>query len=213
MKHIDWKNQLLNFIGVILGVLLAFYISSYAEQRKEEKALEEMVASLIKDIEEDHRIYTQDQIPANEEQVETINQLLESMMNPELDTLQLSVNFDVNNYSPVSSTYLSMKSSGGLNLIHDIEVRRALSNYYDLLAEESVSKGELQANYLLNEIIPWLIEHTEMLDFNSEELMGDKVFANKLIIYNGLIGQKIEHYHHIVETSTRLKAQLELLIQ
>lgn len=213
MKNMNLLNHSLNFIVVILGVFLAFYIDSYSEKRKEKVELRETITSLIEDLEDDHKTYSDYQIPQNEEQVADLEELISDIL--ELDEPkenQLSVNFEVKNYSPISSTYLSLKSSGKTNLIDDFKIRRELSNYYEILSEESISKGEVQQDFFLYEILPWMIENTNLMDVTSEELRGENTLANRLILYSTLIKNKLEYYKVLEEASMELRKSLDAFL-
>lgn len=209
MKKINLINHLLNFVAVILGVLLAFYVDSCSETNKEKRELKEIVTSLIVDLENDHKAYSEYQIPENVNQSRELENLIADILNTDNKSQeQLSVNVEVQNYSPISSTYLSINSSGKVNLIDDLEVKKKLSNYYDILSEESIKKGEIQVSFFLNEILPWMIENTDLLDMKTEEFIGQKKLANRLILYRTLIENKTEQYKTIDEASVELQKML-----
>jgi len=207
MKKINWPDHLLNFVAVILGVLLAFQIESIAENNKEKRELNEILQSFIEDIDMDRETYDDFQIPTNEQQSEMIGKLLTSILSNQVDSIeeQISVTFDVQNYSPISSTYLSVISSGKFGLIRDFEIKKAISDYYDVLAGESLKQGEVQMEFFLKEIIPWMVENTNILDIESEDVDGNIEFANRLVIYQTLINNKARQYKKLSKAAEELK--------
>ncbi len=214
MKKINLINHFLNFVAVILGVLLAFYVNSCSETNKEKNELREIVISLVADLENDHKTYSEFQIPTNVKQSKELENLIADILSTENKTQEkLSVSVEVENYSPISSTYLSINSSGKINLIDDLEVKKMLSNYYDILSEESIKKGEIQVNFFLNEILPWMMENTDLLDIKSEELIGQKKLANRLILYRTLIENKTDQYKVIDKASIELQKMLSEFIK
>lgn len=210
MKNVNWLNHFLNFIAVILGVFLAFYISARSEAAKDQVELNEILSSLIEELNDDIRTFNSYQIPKNEMQVEAIGILVENIINSEADSIdsQLSISLEVQNYSPASPTYHSITSTGKINLINDLDTRKALSMYYDEMGQESLKKGELQVEFFLNQILPWMIENTNMLDVQLDEMAGNIQFANRLILYSTLIDNKVEDYRIIHETAEDLKQKL-----
>jgi len=213
MKNINLLNHGLNFVAVILGVFLAFYVDACSERQKDKKELRETILSLVEDLEGDHETYSDYQIPKNEEQLADLEQLISEVLEQtEAGAEQSSVNLNVENYSPTSSTYLSLTSSGRINLIDDLSIRKELSNYYDILSGESVKQGDLQVEFFLNEILPWMIENTTLLDVTPEQLRGENTLANRLILYSALINNKLEHYRLVDETSVELRKTLVELL-
>ena len=207
MKNITWLNHLLNFLAVILGVFLAFSINSLAERQKQHKELGEITRSLIEDLEVDRQSYEERVIPSNIEQSENLEQVIKDIVDPE-SAVQTTANLGIDNYSPSGSTYLSITSSGKINLIGDLEIRKELSYYYDMLAEESKMKGQLQADFFLNELMSWMIDNTTLLDVQTEDLQGNMAIANMMALYKALIDSKVEHYQRLDSTAIQLKQLL-----
>lgn len=213
MNKINWINHFFNFTAVILGVFLAFYVDSLSIERKEKQELQEIIKSLIEDLDKDHNTYSEYQIPSNEEQVEALGALIELILSEvPKPSEEVDANINVNNYSPVSSTFLSLTTSGKINLIEDLMVRKALSNYYDILSTESIKKGELQVDFFMKEILPWLIENTDLTNITPDDFVGQKKMANKLILYQSFISNKIEQYRAIDESAIELKEMLSDLL-
>ena len=50
MKKVNWADQLLNFVGIILGVSLAFLINNAAENAQDRAEYKQIVNSFISEI-------------------------------------------------------------------------------------------------------------------------------------------------------------------
>ncbi|MEL6254981.1 MAG: DUF6090 family protein [Bacteroidota bacterium] len=215
MQNINWPDQILNFLGVILGVLLAFYISSAAETKKDRKELKNILKSFKTEIGKDLKEYQNGQIPFNSEQAEKMGNLLASIQKYKEDgtSEQMSFSFDVSNYSPQRTTYLSIVSSGKLGLIEDLELRKEIANYYDVFAEEAIEQGKAQIEYFMKEIIPWMIENTDMMNFDDEDIVDDTRFSNRVLLYQSLILNKVEQYKLVSEAAESLLVKIEKEIE
>lgn len=210
-KRKDWVNHVLNFIVVILGVYLAFYLSEKSAINKEIKESQLLMTSLITDLSEDIKTYETYQIPVNIQQQESLGKLLELLakendLNIENELMAV---FQVENYTPTMSTYSSMKSSGKLKLIDDLDLRKDLNEYYEGVVIESVNKGEWQVEYFQNELLKWLTQNVDLMEMKllkEDDLIG---LRNKLIVYESLIEQKINSYDSVVKESKALRLKIE----
>jgi hypothetical protein len=73
-----------------------------------------LMKSIVNDLSEDIKIYEDYQIPANEQCLKNVDSLLISLITNQLEDANnlLPMVFQIENYSPSSSTYNSMKNSG-----------------------------------------------------------------------------------------------------
>lgn len=210
----NWSNHLFNFLAVILGVYLAFYINEKAKQNQDRNESVVLMNSLVGDLSEDIRVYEEFQIPLNRQHQQNVGKFLEMLLTDSLEGInaQLPTIMQVENFSPTTSTYSSMKSSGKLRLIEDLTLQKKLTDYYDGLAVESQMKGEYQVDYFTNELLAWLTNNVDlavMEILNKDDLI---LLRNKLIIYESLIAQKVNAYEMIVESSKELKLSIETLL-
>jgi len=181
MKSINWADQILNFIGVIFGVLLAFYIAELDNTRHERRELRIIVESFLEDLKDDRDTYS-DQIPGNEEHALNIERLMEGIQQEQPDSIAkyLDYLYTADNYSPTSTTYTSVVSSGKLDLIENLSLKKKLSNYYDNLATEAEFRGSFQIDYLFEHIIPWVVANIDTGGDVVSQLMGQYELANHL---------------------------------
>lgn len=206
-----WANHVINFLAVILGVYLAFYINERSALNKEKKEKQTFLHSLTIDLSEDIRTFEEYQIPQNIQQQQHIGELLERLRQSDPGDIgeALSAVFQVENFTPTTSTYNSIKASGKLQLIDDLNLQKELSNYYEGLVLESAKKGDFQADYFTGELLAWLTQNVDLLDMSLLKTDELTVLRNKIIIYGSLIDQKVNDYQSIVEDSKQLKSSIE----
>jgi len=210
----NWLNHLFNFLAVILGVYLAFYINERAQINQDQNESIMLMNSLLADLSKDIKAYEEYQIPVNKQYQQNVERLLSSLMTNDMDEIgeKISDVLGVENFTPSTSTYSSIKASGKLGLIDDLELQKMLTDYYEGLAVESIRKGEYQVDFFTGELMSWLTNNVDLTDMqliHTNELI---VFRNKLIIYGSLINQKVESYEMIVEDSKKLQFQIESLL-
>ena len=210
MKRINWLDHLLNFFGVILGVLLAFYIGAAAETNKDKQDLNTILQSMARELEMDERAFKNGQIPSNTRQSKALHSLLEGVVSENLDTINqhLSAILNLDNSSPNSTTYTSVLSSGRLELIDDLNLKLSISRYYEELAQEAQWRGEVQWEFLKTEILPWLTKHVNLMDMQPNQVAGNTEFANKVILYQGLLENKLDHYKTVSAAALALRQDI-----
>lgn len=214
-KKYNWWNHVLNFIAVILGVYLAFYVNERAKlsEDREERTL--LLKAMINDLAADIKTYQNYQIPVNEQYAAQIDSLLLALSAtmPSVNSHALAAIFQVENYVPNTSTYNSIKSSGKIRLIEDLQLQKQLSDYYDGLVLECVSKNEIQVDYFMGEVVKWLTQNADLMDMQVSAESDWVVLRNTLLIYQSLVAQKVKNYAEIVEESRQLQNKLDSLVQ
>ncbi|MCO5724647.1 hypothetical protein [Robiginitalea marina] len=107
-------NHFFNFLAVILGVYLAFYISERAQINKDRKESALLVHSLVADLTGDLKSYEAYQIPQNTEHQKNVENLFALVSSNQMEGINshLPTILQVENYTPTTSTYSVMKSSG-----------------------------------------------------------------------------------------------------
>lgn len=213
-RNNNWLNHFLNFLAVILGVYLAFYVNERAKISENTKESIVLMKSLFNDLKSDIAIYEDFQIPENTIHKKNVDSLLISIINNRLDSIdaQLPFVFQVQNFAPNASTYSSLKSSGKLGLIEDLDLQKKLSEYYDGTVIESSRKGEFQAEYFTDVLLDWSITNIDLLEMKLLKKDDLLVFKNMLVIYSSLIEQKTDSYRNIVEEAKILKNSIEMKI-
>ena len=211
----NWLNHVFNFLAVILGVYLAFFINEKAQAKQEREESIVLMNSLLADFSDDIERFDTYQIPKNKEHQQKVERLFTSLLEgvPEDLDEQLSGIFEVENYSPATSTYSSMKATGKVSLIRELSLQKMLSDYYDGLVLESARKGEFQVDFFTEEILNWLtdkVDFVQVKELSREDII---VLRNKLFIYESIIDQKVKSYELLLKESRKLEETIKALLK
>ncbi len=200
MKNINWADHLFNFLAVILGVSLAFFVNDNAETKKRQEEYNQVIDSFLEEFRSDLDTYEEYQIPDNKNQLRVISDVLKLINTGQSDSLveKFSKAISINNYFPSSVTFSSLQSTGKLDLIEDFELRKELSNYHTVLAEEARIRGQIQVDFYMNQLMPWIIKNTDFSNPSVEPLQ-DPELKNLLIIYQSFILNKVTHYQFMTK--------------
>lgn len=211
MKGINWSDHILNFLAVIIGVSMAFYVSDTADKNKESEELENIIQSFIDELQEDRKVYLDYQIPENEQQTKLIWDVLTRIGEKRSDSLpgKIQQSLAINNYSPAGVTFNSLVSSGKLDLLSDFELRKEISTYYQLLSKEAESRGQLQVDFYMDQVLPWIINENDMMNISMSDVMNDTKLSNILILYRSLVDNKTRQYKVIAKESEELEERLK----
>ncbi len=213
-KEINYTNHLFNFIAVILGVYLAFYMNDSSKKYQDKKESILLMQSLATELREDIETYKNYQIPENKSHQQSLNKLITALTEKNNDKVNeyLSAIFKVENYTPTTSTYSSIKASGKFRLIESFELRKRISDFYEGQAIEGTKKGEFQIEYFKTELIPWVTTHMNLSEMTFLNNTENIILKNKLIIYESLLAQKVESYKTIVKESEELKTKIDSIL-
>lgn len=215
MRHkYNWLNHVLNFFAVILGVYLGFYINERAKQKEEQKEQTILIKAMIKELETDFEYFQEYQIPVNTKHVEALDTLLLYLVNEDREGINNNLGsiFLLDSSAPNSSIYNSIKSSGKIKLIDDLNAQQALEAFYDELALECSARNDFQLEFFRQELMSWSISNTDLLNMQLLSSTDLITLRNKVILYQSFISEKIEQYEIVLKDSKDLKTKLEALL-
>ncbi len=209
-----WTNHVFNFLGVILGVYLGFYMNETGRVSQENRERRILMSALVADLASDIKTFEDYQIPVNIQHKQDLDSLLNALLSDSIAEVnrQLPVVFQLDNFAATTTTYSSMKASGKLALIEDLELQQNLTWYYEGIAQEGINKGQFQLDIFTDELLGWLAEHADLVKMeirNKDDLV---ILQNKVLIYSSAIDQKLGHYEMQLENSKQLKAQIDSLL-
>ena len=137
------KNYLLYAIGeivlVVIGILIAFQINNWNEEYKDSQLEQSYYCKLLEDINQDHVLLTQ-LMKDNQERILWVNKGIHLLQQGKVDrkeivkAMQKSINKIRFNFKPSLSAFDDLKSSGKLNIIKDLAIKKQLLNYYAVQA-------------------------------------------------------------------------------
>ena len=211
MKKINWPDQILNFVGVIVGVSLAFLINNTAENRQEKDQFKIIVKSFIVELEDEIKSFESYAIPTNKRQssqIDTLMTLIEKRKYENMKKFGDVIGF--RNYSPSRTTFKSIGTTGKIDLIKDFELRKEIIDYYTLYAPETQFKNDRQIEYHSKFLLPFLLKHVDITKPDVQTIPFDEL-KNILAFYKIVIDEKVGSYEYAVKKANALKEKLENL--
>lgn len=131
----DWPRALGEFLIIVIGVLCAFAVDEWRLEREDRKSEAAYLARIRADIEQDVTTFTQE-IVIHEKKVHFLQSLLDKTVERQFreDPRALMAGKVYSSFKglpdSVSTSFDELRSTGGLALIEDVGVRRAMSQYY-----------------------------------------------------------------------------------
>lgn len=209
MLRSGWADHSLNFVSVILGVSLAFFVNDCSNKQKTRREMDFILVSLLNEIREDIETYETYQVPDNQEKVDQLYKIL-AILSSQANADSLSYYFEtslhVNSYSPQNLTFSSIISSGKLEYIDNYDLRSALL-LYQMNSKEVEMQGKIQYEFFMDQLVPWLIDHPEVVEKESL-LLGNQGFITLLSIYASLVEGKLEKYKSILKDAKAIENKL-----
>lgn len=212
---VSWKNHLVELMVVIFGITIAFSIDKYAEQRKESSEMAIALESIMDDLRRDISTFENGQIPQNQNSVDRLNYILDELTKKNYgnDTLKILIPrvFGSANSRVTNATFESLKSSGKLEDIPNIKVRREVVSFYqrnysqsDYLSNVNVAFSKQLADYV-STVSPIFFTR----DFTDRKLLTDPGFQNMLARWRNMISFKVNEYRRLAKESKELLELME----
>jgi hypothetical protein len=137
------KSYLAYAIGeivlVVIGILLALQISNWNEVYKDHQLEKVYYCKLLEDFTQDHLLLKQ-LIAENQDRLNSVNQAIHLLQQKNVDRAELgkamrnSINLIRFNFNPSLSAFDDLKSSGKLGILRDLDLKKKLLNYYQVMA-------------------------------------------------------------------------------
>jgi len=183
-EKVQWKNQLVNMIAIIIGVYVAFYLTERSAQSNSRKQARTYLTSMADDLLND--------IEGLQESTDTFRYVLKvsqsltkSIITQRIpaDSVQAMINslYIIAPFIPQDNSYQSLKASGKLDAIDNVELRRKITElYYQHYGAIRIS-DDISNQQRTALITPYLMKNIEYRSNglqNVEALWKDNMFAN-----------------------------------
>jgi len=130
-----WPEYLLEILVLIIGIYGAFALETWNEKRKEYQLEEGYYCRLLEDVLHDeerlfqHRDFTKKRLLGANQMLE---KLQEKQPNPNdvFEKMLIAMGGSNFSYSPTTTAFEDIKSSGNLNIIQDLDLKNSLTAYY-----------------------------------------------------------------------------------
>ncbi|MCK6618297.1 MAG: hypothetical protein L6Q51_11710 [Cyclobacteriaceae bacterium] len=183
-EKIQWKNQLVSLVAIIIGVYIAFYLSERASAAKDRNQAKAFLVAMADDLQEDIsnltestdtlRYYTQVSRALTQSVIS--RRIPKDSLNAMINSLYLIVPFN-----PKDNAYQSLLASGKLELVGDFELRSKITALYHQHYGAIRITDDISNQTRLQLITPFLIERLRFTPkglANAEELWQDNMFVN-----------------------------------
>lgn len=132
-EKIQWKNQTINFLAIIVGVYVAFYLTERSAQATSRKQAKAYLASMADDLGNDIKNLqvATDTIRQVLKVSQTLTRSIATQRIP-TDSVQVMINslYIIAPFTPQDNSYQSLKASGKFDAIDNVELRRKITELY-----------------------------------------------------------------------------------
>lgn len=209
-NKINWKNHLIELIVVIFGISIAFAIDKYAEKIKDQDQMVLALRSFGDDLQRDIKTFEENQVPTNQRRVAELDFILEKLRSEELesDSLHRMVGsmFSSANSRITNATYESLKSSGKLEDIPNVELRRKIVSHYESNYKQSDYISNINTDYY-DRLLTYVSEHSSAIfdrDFGDVKLLSDPGFRSMIARWRNIVNFKVSEYKRMANSSKKL---------
>lgn len=199
VRNVNWKYTASEIALIFIGITLAIWFNNWNQNRvdtlKKYQYLQELENDLRNDLDELNIL-----IAYNEQRMSRINLLKEVLVDPSeksnCDSIQehLSSASFINVFTGSSSVFKDLESTGNLLLIDNINLKRAMMEYYAKVNSRK-SYEQLNSQFHINTIGPFLKKHwnTGALFSLGQDLNG--LNGDSSISDCELTGQNLEEFY------------------
>lgn len=210
MKKINWLDHLVNLVVVITGISVAFAMNNWKADRDKVKIEIEYLTSLIQDLDKDKNDLDS-LITDDSTQLKALIKLFQLNEIGEVDdsvSWSLSQLGTYNSFDAHNTTFESLKTSGRLETLWDLELRIIiLENYHTSYNQIFDIEEYFQKNFD-NNILPYFINEFSF-SLNIQESILHKKFKSIVGLQISFLQQKIEAYIKSRSTTIGLKDKLK----
>ncbi len=215
-----FSKYLLYAIGeiilVVIGILIALQLNVKQENISNQNKIDKYLSLLSKDLEKD-KTNVLKCIEFDSLKVENINRYIDSkglvLNNSTLRFATYMENFTIHN-----TTYNSIQSNNVFELIKDIEIQKAISEYYSY-AESVRDFEQLELNTQYAYFLDNLLKNKRLVQFyhhvnNNDDSIDltdeeDKLFYGYLVHFRDNSNAELKRYNTLTEEIEKLNALLE----
>lgn len=211
-NDINWLEQLIQLLVVVISITLAFMVNRYYENYKNRQLERKYLHSFFSEILSD-QAQIDSLITENTARLENRNkfvQFLEWKSLPGDSLLPLFAEMLVfRTFEPNMTTYEAIKSTGNFNLIANYDLQENLIQYYHRL-EDKKYIDTIFDNYLNQYIIPFAFENVDFTQqrFSNEKSLNLFKFKNLALGYYNLLQQNVAFYKNIQKIGQDLNQML-----
>ena len=217
MKNkINWRYAFGELLIVIIGITIAFALNNWATGIKNKKVEKEYLLSIQSDLDKDIEDLDSN-IAQLDIRIQYISSLLPYLGNgrPGGDTLVMRLfrYVDPLNFNPSEITIQSMKFSGDLKLIKDIELKNEIIEHYKTYegVDDQIKRHETFARDF---VAKYFMDHIDFARLRSGlelEFLHDPYFRNMIYSLYGIFNLEKQAHQSALLSAKQLKSNLSQL--
>lgn len=215
-EKVQWKNQLVNFVAVVVGVYAAFYLTNWKSNRDERDLEKSYLMSMSLDLKSDIEQLQQstDTLRYYRSMLATLTRDIYSGRIPGPDSLMTMINglYLYVPFIPGNSTYQSMLESGNLDVIEDFELRKYITELYHIHYGAIEVVDRLNNEQRANLINPYMFDHFVFGRHgltNADKLWKEPAFGNLVTSCYYSLNLKLMYDSIALQESKDLKIQID----
>ncbi|MFZ5517264.1 MAG: DUF6090 family protein [Candidatus Zhuqueibacterota bacterium] len=214
---IDWINQVVELIVVIIGITLAFMIDRAQENYKASQLEKNYLQSFYDDIAKDS-VQLADIIAHEENTLKNITRLIALLHQTTVPSDSILVILStMSQYYPFfqnAGTYESLKNSGDLNTLSDYSLKEKIFKYYQRNDERKMQEQNF-SSFLNSYFIPFLFEHIDLESAKivRMDIIRDYKFKNLLLGYQVLLRQNFLLHQSMHSESLKLSGDIQAMLR
>lgn len=198
-EKIQWKNQLINLVSIIIGVYIAFYLTERSAAANERRQVKTFLASMADDLNQDIGTLTisTDTLKFYKHVSRALAHSVITQQIPKADSLNVMINslYLIVPFVPKDNSFQSLLVSGKLDQIENLELRKKITELYHEHYGAIRISDNIADQMRIEMITPFLMRN---LKFNAKgltnanELWRDNMFVNLAFSTQFSLGLKHE---------------------
>lgn len=207
-----WKKLAAEWFTIFISITAAFALDRWNDARKENELEIKSVHALIQEVQAD-TLSLSDALRRNKKNMEALlrfDLLIQQNRVPADSSVLYAIRMlNISNFASSKTTYDMLKSSGGLSVIRDFEVRQALIATYGQFEYRSLIEN-MEQNFMQTFAVPILFRSVDfsMLRTENQEFCKTTEFRNTLIGSIRQMQQKIAYYDNCLTSARELHQRL-----
>jgi hypothetical protein len=183
-EKIQWKNQFINLLAIIIGVYVAFYLTERSNNANSRRQANAYLASMADDLQSDIKELTlsTDTLRYIMKVSQALTQsIVTQKINKDSVTAMISSLYLIIPFNPKDNSYQSLLASGKLDAIENFELRKKITELYHQHYESTKIFDDISNQQRISIITPYLMKSMQFNVSgltNASQLWKDNMFAN-----------------------------------
>jgi hypothetical protein len=216
-EKVQWRNQLINFIAIIIGVYVAFYLTERSVAANGKRQARAYLTSMADDLQSDINQLTvsTDTLAYFVRVSKTLTRSIQRQRVPE-DSLTEVIRslYLIIPFIPKDNSYQSLLASGKLDAIEDFELRKRITELYHQHYGAIKITDEINNQQRIHLITPYLMENMHFRAgrlANAKALWADNMFAN--LAFSMQYGMRMKYQLDLVALEQAQQLQRTILAE